>query len=51
MEITYEPGSRDPSELQEFVEELLQELRDGGLGTSRLNQAGPDSIRFRPSSS
>ena len=50
MEITYEPGSRDPGELQEFAEELLQELRDGGPALAEARAAGldPDDLRKDP---
>jgi hypothetical protein len=42
MEFFYEPGTRDPGELQEFVQELLQELHDGGAALAEARDAGLD---------
>jgi vacuolar-type H+-ATPase subunit E/Vma4 len=42
MEFFYEPGTRDPSELQEFVQELLEELHDGGAVLAEARDAGLD---------
>jgi hypothetical protein len=52
MEIFYEPGTRDPSELQEFVQELLQELREGGEALTEAREAGFDvgELRSDPAS-
>jgi hypothetical protein len=51
VEILYEPGTRDPSELEEFVREILQELREGGPAlTEASNAAGlkVDELRRDP---
>ncbi len=42
MEIFYEPGTCDPSELQEFVSGLVQELREGGSALADARDAGID---------
>ena len=42
MEVFYEPGTRDPSELRDFVRELLREVRDGGDALEEARDAGVD---------
>lgn len=42
MEVFYEPGMREPSELVDFVGELLRELRDGGNAQREAREAGVD---------
>jgi hypothetical protein len=42
MEIFYEPGTRDPSEMQEFVRELLLKVGDKGDALKEARDAGID---------
>lgn len=42
MEVFYEPGTREPSELLEFVRELLREIRDGGNALREAREVGVD---------
>jgi hypothetical protein len=42
MEVIYEPGTRDSSELREFVRELLCEVGDGGDALQEARDAGVD---------
>jgi hypothetical protein len=50
VEILYEPGTRDPSELEEYVREILQELREGGPALTEASNAGleVDELRRDP---
>jgi hypothetical protein len=43
MEVIYEPGTRDASEMREFVLELLQEMRDGGDALQKARDVGIDT--------
>jgi hypothetical protein len=42
MEIIYKPGVHDASELSEFVQELLQEVHEGGDALQEAREAGVD---------
>jgi hypothetical protein len=42
MEVFYEPRTRDASELSEFVDELLQEVYEGGSILKEASDAGVD---------
>jgi len=42
MEIVYEAGTRDPSEIREFVQDLLAELDSGGEALQQARDSGLD---------
>lgn len=42
MEVVYEAGTRDPSEIREFVLGVLDELRDGGEALQQARDGGLD---------
>jgi hypothetical protein len=42
MEVVYEAGTRDPSEIRQFVLGVLDELRDGGEALQQARDSGLD---------
>jgi hypothetical protein len=42
MEVVYEAGTRDPSEIRQFVVGVLDELREGGEAFQQARDSGVD---------